>query len=154
MVVSVVGGLILGGAVLVAQSLIDRETQIDMMGNRSHACPPNYAMAGTNFGEGADGNTFKCEYVGTIKEHKIGKTQREGALGCEQGWFMTALNVVNNIARCSTTGRPMAIDTSRIKGTQGSASLAECSGSNQRNAAVMVGYRKDTAEILCSAVER
>lgn len=136
-----------------AQTFISKgENQITMNGHPSHGCPPNHAMAGTNFG--GDGNTFRCEYVGTITQHKIGRYQREGMLGCEQGWFMTALNVVNNLARCSTTGRPMAADTTIVDGDSNSAEIVDCKGSNARNAGVMVGFRKDTSLILCSAVER
>ncbi len=48
----------------------------------------------------------------------------------------------------------MAADTTIVDGDSNSAEIVDCKGSNARNAGVMVGFRKDTSLILCSAVER
>jgi hypothetical protein len=109
-------------------------------------------MAGTNFG--GDGNTFSCQSVGLETGHEDGSYQREGSLGCKQGYFMTALNVEKNLARCSTTGKRMSQAVTVVIGDEKSPNIAVCGGQSSRTANVMVAFRKDTHRIFCSAIER
>jgi hypothetical protein len=103
---------------------------------------------------GGDGNTFRCESVGIFTSEQIGSYQREGSLGCPQGYFMTALNVERNLTRCSTTGRKMSTSTTVRVGDPNSSEITECGGFSSRTAGVMVAFRKDTHRIFCSAIER
>jgi hypothetical protein len=145
---------LLGAAgVAAAQSWdhIDRgQTQILINGKGTHACPANHAMGGINFG--ADGNTFMCRYIGNIVSETFATVQREGMLACAPGSFMTALNIENNLLRCSRTGNPVspAAVTSGVPSGQ----VTECGGSNPIHAGVMVGFHKERRMMLCAGLKR
>jgi hypothetical protein len=147
------GLLLLSPAIASAQGhdYIDNgQTQTWLRGVLSHACPPGYAMGGINFG--GDGNTFKCSFVGQIVEETVYTVERGGMLACAPGYFMTALNVERNFARCSRTWNHST--NTFLTGGPNTAYVTECAGSNGYQAAVMVGFHKERRAMLCESVRR
>jgi hypothetical protein len=144
--------LLLAAGAAEAQDYYDRggQTSVAIRGVLSHGCPTNYAMGGINFG--GDGNTFACRYVGPIVEETVNTVQREGMLACQYGFFMTALNIERNYARCSRTWSPVS-PTWLTTGNDSSA-VAECQGSNWAQGGVMVGFHKERKVMLCATVAR
>jgi predicted acylesterase/phospholipase RssA len=141
-------------AVLAAQTagqldFIDRgETQIVVNGHGTHACPDNYAMGGAVFG----GNDFECRFVGPIVDVQFRSVDRGGiSLACPEGYFMSALNVVNSLIRCSRTSNPISPVTV-VSGNQGE--MIRCAGASPQEAGVMVGYSHNTASMLCGKTTR
>lgn len=125
------------------------ETQVQIRGVWSHACPPNHAMGGVVFG----GNTFACRYVGTIVAETIESVVRAGMLACPPDYFMTALNVERNYLRCSRNGNP--VSAAEVTSANARTSpVSECNGSNSIQAAVMVGFHHERSQMLCAAVQR